>query len=135
MVTNSWLEQVREEIVDPERPIIDPHHHLWSDKKGASDYRIEQLWSDMAEGHNVVGTVFVECSTNAIDVGPSSLWPVMSKCVVTQANKSRRVLLLLVKPRYKVVSHADLKLGDAVVEVLEAHREASAGLLGAYDIP
>ena len=42
MVTNSWLEKVKEEIVDPERPIIDPHH-LWSDKKGASDYQIERL--------------------------------------------------------------------------------------------
>jgi len=63
MVTNSWLEQVKEEIVDRERPIIDPHHHLWSNKE-SGDYEIEQLWSDMASGHNIVGTVFVECSTN-----------------------------------------------------------------------
>ena len=26
-----WLAQVDEEIVDPERPIVDPHHHLWTD--------------------------------------------------------------------------------------------------------
>ena len=36
-------------------------------------------------------------------------------------------------PILGIVSHADLKLGDAVVEVLEAHREA-AGLLRVYDI-
>ena len=25
-----WLAQVKEEIIDPELPIIDPHHHLWN---------------------------------------------------------------------------------------------------------
>ena len=25
-----WLDQVIEEIVEPDLPIIDPHHHLWS---------------------------------------------------------------------------------------------------------
>ena len=24
-----WLETVREEIIDPERRIVDPHHHMW----------------------------------------------------------------------------------------------------------
>ena len=26
---DTWLSLVQEEIVDPARPIIDPHHHLW----------------------------------------------------------------------------------------------------------
>ena len=26
----AWLDQVQEDIIDPERRIIDPHHHLWS---------------------------------------------------------------------------------------------------------
>ena len=42
MVTNSWLEQVKEEIVDRERPIIDPHHHLWSNKE-SGDYLTHAL--------------------------------------------------------------------------------------------
>ena len=25
----AWLDQVKEEVLEPERPIIDPHHHLW----------------------------------------------------------------------------------------------------------
>lgn len=25
---HSWLLKVQEEIIEPERPIIDPHHHL-----------------------------------------------------------------------------------------------------------
>jgi hypothetical protein len=24
-----WLALRREEVIDPERPIVDPHHHLW----------------------------------------------------------------------------------------------------------
>jgi hypothetical protein len=59
-MSNRWLEQVKEEIIDPERPIIDPHHHLWRDKK-AADYELENLWTDTASGHNIIGTVFVEC--------------------------------------------------------------------------
>ena len=27
--TEAWYAQVTEDIIDPERPIIDPHHHLW----------------------------------------------------------------------------------------------------------
>ena len=26
----NWLNQVKEEIIDPQMPIIDPHHHLWN---------------------------------------------------------------------------------------------------------
>ena len=26
---NTWLDQIVEETVEPELPIIDPHHHLW----------------------------------------------------------------------------------------------------------
>jgi hypothetical protein len=30
MPTNEdWLGLVREEIIEPDLPIIDPHHHLW----------------------------------------------------------------------------------------------------------
>ena len=129
MVTNSWLEQVKEEIVDRERPIIDPHHHLWSNKE-SGDYEIEQLWSDMASGHNIVGTVFVECSTNYHDEGPKQLWPVgETQYAVNQAKKSRYTSTPAQAPILGIVSHANLKLGEAVIEVLEAHLEASALLL------
>jgi predicted TIM-barrel fold metal-dependent hydrolase len=29
-VDEAWLAQYREEIIEPELPIVDPHHHLWS---------------------------------------------------------------------------------------------------------
>ena len=36
-VREDWLAQVREEIIDPALPIIDPHHHLWD---GAVQIRV-----------------------------------------------------------------------------------------------
>lgn len=42
--SNDWLNQVKEEIIDPDRPIIDPHHHLWKRRFG-SDYLLDELWS------------------------------------------------------------------------------------------
>ena len=29
MGLDEWLAQVTEPIIDPGRPICDPHHHLW----------------------------------------------------------------------------------------------------------
>ena len=30
----AWLAKLREDILDPDLPIIDPHHHLW-DRPGS----------------------------------------------------------------------------------------------------
>ena len=54
-----WLAQRREEIIDPQRPIVDPHHHLWD--RGGQRYLIEEMTDDIASGHNIVATVYVDC--------------------------------------------------------------------------
>ncbi len=33
--TTGWYASVTENTIDPQRPIIDPHHHLWS---------VETMW-------------------------------------------------------------------------------------------
>ena len=43
-----WLAQYTEEIIDPARPIIDPHHHLWD--RGSLHYMIEEMAADIASG-------------------------------------------------------------------------------------
>ena len=89
-MSNRWLDQVKEDIIDPERPIIDPHHHLWNDKEG-SDYELDKLWADTSSGHNILGTVFVECSTNYRKDGPKPLRPVGETAYVAgMAADSRR---------------------------------------------
>ena len=55
--TGAWLEQVSEEILEPELPICDPHHHLWDHPD--SRYLLDELIADTGSGHNVVSTVFV----------------------------------------------------------------------------
>ena len=47
--SDAWLDLVREPIIDPERPIIDPHHHLWD--RPDSTYVLKDLWADTESGH------------------------------------------------------------------------------------
>ena len=54
-----WLAQYSEEIIDPARPIVDPHHHLWD--RGGLRYMIEDMVDDIASGHNIIATVYVDC--------------------------------------------------------------------------
>ena len=122
--TEEWLSQVQEEIVDPNRKIIDPHHHLWDDR--GSTYLVEELKSDTGSGHNIVKTVFMECGWSYKKDGPKHLKVVgETEAVVEQANKSKETEGAIISP---IVSRADLRLGEEVIEVLEAHQEVSQGL-------
>ena len=56
----AWLAQVEEATLEPDLPIVDPHHHLW-DHPG-SRYLLDELLQDTGSGHNVVATVFMECA-------------------------------------------------------------------------
>jgi len=126
---NEWLAQVEEEIIDPQRPIIDPHHHLWRDKP-RDDYELADLWSDTASGHNIIGTVFVECGADYRTSGPASMRPVgETEYVTAAAEASLRDTAEGRPPILGIVSHADLRLGAAVEEVLAVHRDAANGLL------
>src|SRR4030088_2004054 len=69
-----WLALRKEEIIDPARPIVDPHHHLWD--RGGQRYLIEELVSDIASGHNIVATVYVDCRSMYRASGPEALRPV-----------------------------------------------------------
>ena len=68
-----WLSQVTESIVEPERPICDPHHHLWDHSD--SRYLLDELLEDTQSGHKVVATVFVECASMYRDDGPEAIEP------------------------------------------------------------
>src|SRR5580765_7650876 len=66
-----WLAQHTEEIIDPARPIVDPHHHLWD--RGGLRYLIEEMVSDIGSGHNIVATVYVEARSMYRAGGPEAL--------------------------------------------------------------
>ena len=65
-----WLSLTEEAALEPDLPIIDPHHHLW-DRPG-NRYMLEDLLLDTA-AHNVRQTVFVECTSMYRADGPEEL--------------------------------------------------------------
>ena len=68
---NEWLSQITEDIIDPGRPIVDPHHHLWYDGPPRGyPYLLNDLWADTNSGHNIVQTVFIEAGADYRKDGP-----------------------------------------------------------------
>lgn len=121
---DEWLNQVREEIIDPDLPIVDAHHHLWDYPHHR--YMLEQLLADTGSGHNVVATVFVECAAMYRSDGPEALRPVgETEFVNGIAAQSASGQYGATRVAAGIVAHADLLLGEAVDEVLEAHIAAA----------
>ena len=134
-----------EAILEPDLPIIDPHHHLWDLRPmlpafpeprhpfldaivGAAYYTFDQLHADVSSGHNVIGTVFMECGAfyraNASDemkvVGEVEF-------VNGVAAQSASGLYGPLRACASIVGHADLTLGAKVGPVLDALEAAGNG--------
>ena len=123
----TWHDQVREPIVDEARAIIDPHHHLWMRPDG-NDYMLEDLWDDTGSGHNIVGTVYMECGSFYYEEGPDHMKPVgESERVAAIAEESKAGAGAGRPEILAIVAKADLTLGDRLEEVLDGHVEKSQG--------
>ena len=77
-VRPDWLARHEEPILEPDLPIIDPHHHLW--ERSDNLYMPGDLLADMDSGqkghHNIVGTVFVQCYAFYNPATPTEYQPV-----------------------------------------------------------
>ncbi len=125
-VRPEWLGRWRAEILEPGLPIVDPHHHLW-DRPGWR-YLLDELLADLASGHNVTATVFVECRSMYRADGPQALRPVgETEFVNGVAAMSASGLYGPTRVCAGIVGHADLRLGAAVQAVLEVHLHAGGG--------
>ena len=126
-INAQWLAQVTEEIIDPDRPIVDPHHHFWHDGPPRGfPYLLEHLWQDTNSGHNIEQTVFVEAGAEYKTEGPEELRPVgETEFVADLATQSTSDASATVGA---IVGHANLSLGANVKPVLEAHINAGQGL-------
>ncbi len=122
----AWLAQVSEPIIDPEREIVDPHHHLWRSSV-LPTYLLDDLWQDTGSGHNVRRTVFIECGAEYRTHGPEHLRPVgETEFVAEAAARSQGSGKAEIAA---VVAHADLSQDTGRLrEVLDAHVEAGRGL-------
>ena len=70
-----------EPALEPDLPIVDPHHHLWletpadtASRQGDENpfnhvrreiprYLFDELHEDLTKGHNVIATVYAECGS------------------------------------------------------------------------
>ena len=133
-----------EAILEPELPIVDPHHHLWDRRtyqtpaaaehpfmtaiEPAKRYLLDELMADTVSGHNVVATVFVECGAFYRADGLTEMRVVgETEFVNGVAAMSASGLYGDFRACAGIVSRADLLLGDGVKAVLEAHIRAGGG--------
>lgn len=127
---HDWLMQVQEEALEPDLPICDPHHHLWEfrHERTAHRYLMEEIQYDIGAGHNIVSTVFIECGAMLRADGPEPMKLVgETEFVNGIAAMSASGLYGPCRVAAGIVGHADLMLGDAVIEVLDAHMVAGGG--------
>src|ERR1700722_4373838 len=121
-----WLALRREEAIDPKRPIVDPHHHLWD--RGGQRYLIEELTDDIASGHNIVATVYVEARSMYRAGGPEAFRPVgevefVNGAAAMSASGGYGSAAICAG----IVGHVNLLLGDGARDVLEAEIAAGGG--------
>ncbi len=121
---DDWLNQVIEEPLEPERPLLDAHHHLWDYPDNR--YLHAELCADAA-GHNVRQSVFVECLSEYSPDGPREMRPVgETEFVEAQAELAAESEEGL-RTAAGIIGFADLMLGPGVAPVLAAHEKASPG--------
>jgi predicted TIM-barrel fold metal-dependent hydrolase len=121
-----WLAKRSEEIIEPELPIIDPHHHLWV--REGNPYLLPELLADLASGHNVTATVFAECHSMYRPDGPEELRSLgETEFVAGVAAMSASGTFGPARACAVMFGNADLTLGERVKPVLEAHLAASGG--------
>jgi len=139
-----------EPIIEPDLPIVDPHHHLWYRPAPFLDalereanlmargllptfrrharYLFDELRADLATGHNIRATVFVEVHAMYRTDGPEALRSVGE---VEFANgiaaMSASGLFGDTAICAGIVGSVDLRQGDAAREVLIAHIQAGGG--------
>ena len=126
-VRKDWLARRREEVLEPELAIVDPHHHL-IDRPESGTYLLPDLLEDIASGHKVVATVYLEWLSMYRAEGPEEMRP------VGEIEFANGVAAMSASGGYGVprvcsgiVGHADLMLGSRVAKVLEAMIAAGGG--------
>lgn len=126
----SAVDLAPEAALEPDLPIIDPHHHIWTTGK-RPQYPPERILADKAgSGHRVVATVFVEAHEAYRTEGPEHLR------AVGETELARRLGDEAIERGGKatgacagIVAFVDLRWGALVPEAIAAHRAAAGGRL------
>jgi L-fuconolactonase len=140
-----------EPIIEPNLPIVDPHHHMGYRPKvvfeteaaqakgifaigmnranrGHRRYLLDEVLANLNSGHNVRATVYLEAGSMYRASGPE---PMRSIGEVEFANgiaaMSASGLFGDARVCAAIVGSADLMLGDAVEDILRAHIRVGGG--------
>ncbi len=124
----AWLnKRPPEAALEPDLPIIDPHHHLW-DTPHRGSYFLPDLLADIGGGHKIVSTVFMECQSMYRAHGPAEMAP------VGEVEFVNGIAAMSASGNYgpcrvaeTIIGYADLRIGARVREVLEAEIAAGNG--------
>jgi len=121
-----------EAILEPDLPIIDPHHHLWDLRAlipafpeprhrfletlvPTAHYTFDQFLADTQTGHNIIGTVFMECGAFYDAARPDEMKPVGEvEFANGVAAQSASGLYGDIRMCAGIVGHANLLLGDGL---------------------
>jgi len=142
MSRREWRDQVVEAAIEPDLPIVDAHHHVWENEPYPpfDPYDHDDLFADLTtSGHNIVATVFVDSHTSYREVGPEALFVVGETDYADRiAQEARRRGGRVRGACAAIAPRANLLLGEAVGEVLDAHGASSRHFRGirhmtAYD--
>lgn len=113
-----------EEVLDPEIPIVDAHHHLFD--RSRRRYLLEDYLADASAGHNIVSSVYVETLAMARIDGPELLRP------LGEVEFANGVGAMSASGNYgpcrvaaAIVGYADLTAGDKVGELLDRCLQAA----------
>jgi L-fuconolactonase len=128
---NKWLNTVEEEIIEPELPICDAHHHLWdrnTHQPIQPRYLLDEILEDVNCGHNIVSTVYIECGAMFKADGPEYLRPIgETEFVNGIAAMSASETYGKIKIAAAIIGTVDLRIGELAGEVLDAHIVAGGG--------
>ena len=125
-----WLaKRAPEAALEPDLPIIDPHHHFW-DTPQRGHYLLPELLADIGGGHNVVATVFLECRAMYRKSG------VPEMAALGEVEFVNGIAAMSASGNYGpcrvaegIVGGGDLTVGARVRELLEAEVAGAGGRL------
>jgi predicted TIM-barrel fold metal-dependent hydrolase len=125
---NDWHALTREDALEPDLPICDPHHHFWDrrpERTPYASYLLPELLEDIKD-HNVVSTVFLEARSMYRASGPEEMRPVGEVEFVNGiAAMGASGIYGRARPAASIVGHANLLLGERVEPVLDALQAAA----------
>lgn len=122
-----WLAKLSEDVLDPDLPIIDAHHHFWNHADDV--YLLDDYLADLKSGHNVVATVYVQGFWAYRDSGPEELRPVGEVEYAVSAAAKAKQLNARANVCAGIIGFAELTLGARVEPVLAALVAAGQGRL------